>query len=74
MSVDIPNTEGGRPATAFGRRVAALAGLLIVAGLPVAGPIDAVEQRNEGVISELVDFAGHHSSTCCPFAATGDNG
>lgn len=73
MSADMPNTEGGRPAAAFGLRVAALAGLLIVAGLPIAGPVDAVEQRNEGVVSELVDFAGHHSSTCCPVPGIGHN-
>jgi len=66
MSVDIPNTRRNRPAAVFGLRAAALAGLIVVAGMPVAEPISALTERDNGVVTELVFAGRYEGSTCCP--------
>lgn len=65
MNSEIHNTGRNRPGVVLGLRAAALAGLIVVAGVPVVNPVEIVSKQNEGVVTEL-DLAGHHGSTCCP--------
>jgi hypothetical protein len=65
MNSENHNTERNRPGVVLGLRAAALAGLIVVAGVPLAGPAGAVGEPISGVVTEL-DLAGHHGSTCCP--------
>lgn len=65
MNSENQNTERNRPGVVLGLRAAALAGLIVVAGVPLAGPTAIAGEPITGVVTEL-DLAGHHGSTCCP--------
>jgi hypothetical protein len=71
MNIDFHDTERSRPGVVLGLRAAALAGLIVVAGMPVSDPAGIVTERNDGVVIEL-DLAGHHGSTCCPKIVPGN--